>query len=60
VRIARRFRVPLFPISTGKNFGYGGPSPNVHGIVVLDLKGLQGVLEVDGVRNVALLRVQRL
>jgi 4-cresol dehydrogenase (hydroxylating) len=38
VRVARRFRVPLFPISTRKNFGYGGPPPNVHGSVVLDLK----------------------
>jgi 4-cresol dehydrogenase (hydroxylating) len=54
VRIARRFRVPLFPISTGKNFGYGGPSPNVHGSVVLDLKRMNRVLEIDGIRNFAL------
>lgn len=54
VRIAGKYRVPLFPISTGKNFGYGGPSPNVTGSVVLDLKRLNRVLEVDDRRNFAL------
>jgi len=54
VRIAARHKVPLFPISTGKNFGYGGPSPNVTGSVVLDLKRLNRVLEVDDRRHFAL------
>jgi len=54
VRIAGTYKVPLFPISTGKNFGYGGPSPNVTGSVVLDLKRLNRVLEVDDKRNFAL------
>jgi hypothetical protein len=31
VRIANRLGVPLYPISTGKNFGYGGPAPNLSG-----------------------------
>lgn len=55
VRIARRHRVPLFPISTGKNFGYGGPSPNVTGSVVLDLKRMNRVLELNEERAYALL-----
>ena len=54
VRIARRYRVPLFPISTGKNFGYGGPSPNVNGSVVLDLKRMNRILEVNEARAFAL------
>lgn len=54
VRIAWRHKLPLFPISTGKNFGYGGPSPNVTGSVVLDLKRLNRVLEVDDKRHFAL------
>ncbi|MCB5425053.1 FAD-binding oxidoreductase [Altererythrobacter sp. CC-YST694] len=54
VRIAGRYKVPLFPISTGKNFGYGGPSPNVTGSVVLDLKRMNRVLEVDDKRHFAL------
>jgi 4-cresol dehydrogenase (hydroxylating) len=54
VRIANRYRVPLFPISTGKNFGYGGPSPNVTGSVVVDLKRMNRVIELDDVRNFAI------
>ena len=50
VRLANETRVPLFPISTGKNFGYGGPSPNVHGSVVVDLKRMDRVLEIDEAR----------
>jgi FAD/FMN-containing dehydrogenase len=54
VRIANEYRVPLYPISTGKNFGYGGPSPNVSGSVVVDLKRMNRVLEVDEKRSFAL------
>ena len=54
VRIANRYRVPLFPISTGKNFGYGGPSPNLAGSVIVDLKRMNRVLEVDEDRHFAL------
>jgi FAD/FMN-containing dehydrogenase len=54
VRIAGRHRLPLFPISTGKNFGYGGPSPNLSGSVIVDLKRMNRVLEVDEERHFAL------
>ena len=54
VRIANRYRVPLFPISTGKNFGYGGPSANLAGSVIVDLKRMNRVLEVDEHRHFAL------
>lgn len=54
VRIARRYRIPLFPISTGKNFGYGGPAPNVTGSIVVDLKRMNQVLEIDEARAFAL------
>lgn len=54
VRIAGAYRIPLFPISTGKNFGYGGPSPNVNGSIVVDLKRMDRVLEVDDKRHFAL------
>ena len=47
VRIANRYRVPLYPISTGKNLGYGGSAPNLSGSVVVDLKRMNRVLEVD-------------
>src|SRR5687768_5684747 len=33
VRTANRYKIPLFTISTGKNYGYGGASPNLRGSV---------------------------
>jgi len=27
VRIANTFKIPIYPISTGKNLGYGGSAP---------------------------------
>ena len=54
VRAANRYKVPLFPISTGKNFAYGGPAPNMTGTVVIDLKRMNKVLELDGDRHFAL------
>ena len=47
VRIANRHKIPLYPISTGKNLGYGGSAPVYSGSVVLDLKRMNRVLEVD-------------
>ncbi len=54
VRIANEFKIPLYSISTGKNFAYGGPSPNVRGSLTVDLKRMDRVLEVDDKRNFAL------
>lgn len=53
VRIANQFKIPLYSISTGKNFAYGGPSPNVRGSLTVDLKRMDRVLEVDDKRNFA-------
>src|SRR4030095_13040069 len=46
VKITNRVKIPLFPISTGKNLGYGGSAPNLSGSVVLDLKRMNRILEV--------------
>ena len=54
VRTANRYRIPLYAISTGKNFAYGGPSPNVRGSVTVDLKRMNRILECDDKRNFAL------
>ena len=53
VRVANEYKIPLYSISTGKNFAYGGPSPNVRGSVTVDLKRMNRVLEVDAKRNFA-------
>ncbi len=59
MKIANTFKVPMFPISTGKNLGYGGSAPNLSGSVVLDLKRMNRVLEVDDKRHFALGRAGR-
>jgi 4-cresol dehydrogenase (hydroxylating) len=47
VRIANRYGVALYPVSTGRNLGYGGTSPTQAGSVVVDLKRMNRVLEVN-------------
>jgi 4-cresol dehydrogenase (hydroxylating) len=47
LRVARVHGVPLWPVSTGRNFAYGGAAPRLRGSVVLDLKRMDRVLEVD-------------
>ena len=47
VKIANAFKVPIYPISTGKNLGYGGSAPALTGSVVLDLKRMNRILEID-------------
>ncbi|CAN5447285.1 hypothetical protein BH09PSE4_BH09PSE4_08660 [soil metagenome] len=47
VRIANTYKVPIYPVSTGKNLGYGGSAPAYSGSVVLDLKRMDRILEVN-------------
>jgi len=54
VRIANRYRIPLYAISTGRNLGYGGAAPAASGTVVLDLKRMNRVLKIDEDRCFAL------
>ncbi|WP_367648980.1 FAD-binding oxidoreductase [Campylobacter coli] len=51
VKIANEFKIPLFPISTGKNLGYGSSAPQQRGQVVVDLKRMNKIIEVDDKRN---------
>lgn len=51
VRTANKYKVPLFAISTGKNLGYGGSAPNMTGSVIVDLKRMKKVIQVDDKRN---------
>ena len=46
VRIANRFTVPLYPISTGRNWGYGSRSP-VRDAVILDLGRLNKIIDLN-------------
>ena len=53
VRTANKYKIPLYAISTGKNFAYGGPSPNVRGSVTVDLKRMNRIHEVNDKRHYA-------
>lgn len=47
IRVANEHRVPLWPISRGKNFGYGSAAPVRAGTVMLDLTRMNRILELD-------------
>lgn len=54
VRVANTYKIPIWTISTGKNLGYGGSAPLLSGSVVLDLKKMDRVLEVNEKNHYAL------
>ena len=47
VRIANQYRIPLYAVSTGRNLGYGGSAPNLSGSVIVDLKRMNRIIEVN-------------
>jgi FAD/FMN-containing dehydrogenase len=48
VKWANKHKIPIFPISIGRNLGYGGAAPRVRGSVVVDMgKRMNRVLEID-------------
>lgn len=54
VRAANVHKTPLWPISTGKNYAYGGPAPRAKGTGVLDLRRMNKILEINEKQNYAL------
>ena len=54
VRAANKHKIPLWTISTGKNLAYGGSAPALSGSVVLDLKRMNRILEVNDQNHYAL------
>jgi FAD/FMN-containing dehydrogenase len=54
VKIANAHKIPLWTISTGKNLGYGGAAPLLDGSVMLDLKRMDRILEVNEKNHYAL------
>jgi 4-cresol dehydrogenase (hydroxylating) flavoprotein subunit len=47
VRCASEFKVPLYPLSTGRNWGYGDANPSGEGQVIVDLGGMNRILDID-------------
>ncbi|KAK0621842.1 hypothetical protein B0T17DRAFT_618235 [Bombardia bombarda] len=45
---ANKYRVPIFPISMGRNLGYGGAAPRVRGSVTIDLgRRMSAILDIN-------------
>src|SRR3954454_12724148 len=47
VRIANRHELSLWTHGQGRNNGYGGPAPRVDGSVIVGLRNMSRVLEID-------------
>ncbi|PSN59434.1 glycolate oxidase [Corynespora cassiicola Philippines] len=48
VRWANKFDIPVYPISMGRNVGYGGSAPRVPGSILIDLgKRMNRILSID-------------
>ena len=47
LEIAHRFSIPVYPISRGKNWGYGSRVPASSGCVVLSLERMNRILDFD-------------
>jgi 4-cresol dehydrogenase (hydroxylating) flavoprotein subunit len=47
VKVAAHFSIPLYPISTGHNWGYGTSNPAIDDCVVLDLSGFNRIKFFD-------------
>ncbi|EXJ89778.1 hypothetical protein A1O3_02845 [Capronia epimyces CBS 606.96] len=46
---ANKHQVPIYPISMGRNIGYGGAAPRVPGSVVVDLgRRMNRIVNIDG------------
>ncbi|MEO5922594.1 MAG: FAD-binding oxidoreductase [Bryobacteraceae bacterium] len=47
LRIATRHKVPVYPISSGKNWGYGSSVPTADNSVVMDLGAMRSILDFN-------------
>lgn len=54
LRVANKYKLPMWPVSTGKNMGYGMATPASPGQMILDLKRMNRIIEVDGELGTAL------
>lgn len=47
VEIANEYQIPIYPFSTGKNWGYGSINPAVDNCVLVDLSRLNKILDFE-------------
>lgn len=54
MRVANKYKIPVYAFSTGKNLGYGGSSPIYSGSVAIDLKRMDRIVEINEKRHYAI------
>ena len=54
MKVCNEYRIPIFAFSTGKNLGYGGAAPIYNNSVVLDLKRMNRIIEVNDKKHYAI------
>ena len=54
LKVANAYKLPLWPVSTGKNMGYGMATPASNGQMILDLKRMNRIIKVDAELGTAL------
>lgn len=47
VELANKYKMPISPVSIGRNLGYGGTAPRLRGTAILDMKRMNKILEVN-------------
>src|SRR5690606_36820473 len=47
MKVLNQHRIPVYPISTGRNLGYGSAAPVERGQLVKDLRCMDRILDVD-------------
>ena len=55
IGVCDKYTIPVWPISTGKNFGYGSAAAATKGQMILDLRRMNKILEVDAELGTALI-----
>ena len=55
VQASRDSEVPLYPISSGNNWGYGSANPALDGCVIVDLSRMNRIVSIDARNGVAVL-----
>ena len=55
LKVANDYGIPLWTVGAGRNLAYGGAAPRENGYVVLDLKRMNRILEVNEQYGYALL-----
>lgn len=47
IQLANNYKIALYPVSTGKNWGLGSRSPVIDNCVLLDLSAMNSILEIN-------------